>query len=68
MGTSVLTFMIIGPADHPIFEVDLTGPKEVSIKAVASWRMGTLVGSSCSWHVKIVIRCMYDADFGKCRG
>lgn len=26
---SVLTFVIVGQQDHPIYEVDLTGPKEV---------------------------------------
>lgn len=26
----VLTFMIVGKNDHPMYEVDLTGPKEVS--------------------------------------
>ena len=30
MATSVLTFVIVGQTDHPIYEVDLTGPKEVS--------------------------------------
>jgi hypothetical protein len=25
----VLTFVIVGQQDHPIYEVDLTGPKEV---------------------------------------
>jgi hypothetical protein len=30
MATSVLTFVVVGQQDHPIYEVDLTGPKEVS--------------------------------------
>ena len=29
MATSVLTFVVVGQKDHPIYEVDLTGPKEV---------------------------------------
>lgn len=29
MATSTLTFVIVGQEDHPIYEVDLTGPKEV---------------------------------------
>lgn len=28
MASAVLTFVIVGQ-DHPIYEVDLTGPKEV---------------------------------------
>mmetsp|Transcript_820 Transcript_820/g.1867 ORF Transcript_820/g.1867 Transcript_820/m.1867 type:complete len:137 (-) Transcript_820:12-422(-) len=28
MATSTLTFMIVGQQDQPIYEVDLTGPKE----------------------------------------
>lgn len=28
MASGVLTFVIVGQADHPIYEVDLTGPKE----------------------------------------
>ena len=27
--SSVCTFVIVGQQDHPIYEVDLTGPKEV---------------------------------------
>jgi hypothetical protein len=27
--SSVLTFVIVGQQDHPVYEVDLTGPKEV---------------------------------------
>ncbi len=30
MASSVLTFVLVGQNDHPIYEVDLTGPKEVS--------------------------------------
>ncbi len=29
MATPTLTFVIVGKEDHPIYEVDLTGPKEV---------------------------------------
>jgi hypothetical protein len=29
MAATVLTFVIVGQQDHPIYEVDLTGPKEV---------------------------------------
>lgn len=28
MASAVLTFVIVGQQDHPIYEVDLTGPKE----------------------------------------
>lgn len=28
MAATVLTFVIVGQQDHPIYEVDLTGPKE----------------------------------------
>eukprot|EP00878_Enallax_costatus_P012553 GHUV01013111.1.p1 GENE.GHUV01013111.1~~GHUV01013111.1.p1 ORF type:complete len:140 (+),score=27.71 GHUV01013111.1:90-509(+) len=28
VATGVLTFVIVGQQDHPIYEVDLTGPKE----------------------------------------
>lgn len=33
MSAGVLTFVIVGHQDHPIYEVDLTGPKEVSTAA-----------------------------------
>lgn len=29
MSAGVCTFVIVGQNDHPIFEVDLAGPKEV---------------------------------------
>ena len=29
MAGQVLTFVIVGQQDHPIYEVDLIGPKEV---------------------------------------
>lgn len=31
MASGVLTFVIVGQQDHPIYEVDLTGPKEVCL-------------------------------------
>lgn len=31
-GSAVLTFMVIGHNDHPVYEVDLTGPKEQQLQ------------------------------------
>jgi hypothetical protein len=31
MAQPVCTFVIAGPQDHPLYEIDLTGPKEVRL-------------------------------------
>lgn len=50
MASSPLTFVIVGPQDHPIYEVDLSGPKEVCAS------MGTC--SSSRDRVCAANRCM----------
>jgi hypothetical protein len=32
----VLTFVIVGQHDHPIYEIDITGPKEVLLRVAVS--------------------------------
>lgn len=43
MSTPVLTCVIVGQQDHPIYEVDLTGPKEVRLSdgAAAAYLQGS---------------------------
>lgn len=38
----VLTFVIVGGRDQPIYEVDFTGPKEVCARREAQWIILTI--------------------------
>jgi hypothetical protein len=55
MAAGVLTFVIVGQQDHPIYEVDLTGPKEVRRggrrrggRACGPWRPGWMLAHAAS--------------------
>lgn len=55
MATSVLTFVIVGQTDHPIYEVDLTGPKEVSHK----WQCMRAIYACCMMPFLAVMLYLY---------
>ena len=42
----VLTFVIVGQHDHPIYEIDITGPKEVLVLLVLTAKL--LQAGRCS--------------------